>query len=319
MLVTGIRVEGLRTAPELSVTEPERMAFLADGPDGIAMLDALELAVAVCDPSRTAGILESMGIADDADQVEVIVEDHLAVQVSFDTGDAAQLVDPGMGRTLRIHVDLELDPPLFGNLREQALRDPRLVNALGDATMSLRVGWIWTKDLTTASLGLLGVAVGEVSFPTAGADRPTWLPELLHEIAGRIRRVHNEPADVIAARLHAAALSSDPEQRRRFAQVAGALGEPPFELGHLELAHLSGRIQACFSPRLLRARQLGPAAAEALRLTEAVWLDQPDVLLVERPGACQAVPADVEAWLETRTEGDRAVLEQVLVARGGHA
>jgi hypothetical protein len=290
---------------------------LPDGPDGIALLDAVELAMAVCDPLRSAASLVALGIVDNADDVEVIVEDELPVQVSFEQGDAEQLVDPDMGRTLRIHLDLALDPPLFGRLREQALRDPRLVNALGDATLALRLGWIWTNDLRTASLGLLGIAVGEVSFPIAGSDRPKWLPELLREISGRVKRVAYDAPEVVAARLHAAAVAPSPERRRRFAKVAEALGEPPFELGRLELTQLRGRIQPCFSPRLLRARQLGPAAAEALRLVEAVWLEQPDVLLVERPGACQAVPVDVEAWLETRTQGDHATLEQVLFARGG--
>lgn len=319
MLVTGLHIEGLRGGDGLELDELGGLRMLPRGPAGIAALDALDLVAATCDPDRTAGTLARLGVVGSADDAEVLVEDKLPVQARCEGADAAAMVDPAAGRAVRVRVDLELDPPLFGRLREQALRDPRLVSALGDASLSLRIGWIWTRDLTTVSIGLLGVAVGDVAFPATGADRPAWLPELLREVAARIRRVEPTSASDVAGRLHDAALSTDPEARRRQGRVADALAEAPFALGTLNLTRIRGRIVPCFGPDLLRPRQLGPAATEALRLCTAVYLDEPDVLLVEGGGQCQADPDAVVTWLRDRTHGDKAVLEQVLIAPGGPA
>ena len=75
----------------------------------------------------------------------------------------------------------------------------------------------------------------------------------------------------------------------------------------------------CFGPYLRRARQFGPAAEEALQLVYAAFLVAPDVLIVEAPGALQSDQQKTIEWLEQRTQGNDATLEQVFIVPGGAA
>src|SRR5690606_28615667 len=90
-------------------------------------------------------------------------------------------------------------------------------------------------------------------------------------------------------------------------RLSRALAEPPFGCGALELVNPS-RPSAAFGEELRRARQLGPAAARALRLVAAALLDAPDVLVLDEP-----VAPPVREWLRARTDGPDATLEQVLI------
>ena len=62
-----------------------------------------------------------------------------------------------------------------------------------------------------------------------------------------------------------------------------------------------------------RARQFGPSAVEAAGLSVAAFLDAPDVLVIENPGTHQPDPGAVADWLEERTRGNDATLEQVIL------
>lgn len=316
LYITAMHVEGLRAAPDRHQLLPEPLTHLADTSGGLALLDAIELFLAGLDPHRAASVLTRLEVVDPFEDVDLTLHDSLPVQLAFEQGDAASLLRADVSRTLKIRLDLRLDPLLFGALREWALRDPRLVQALGEATASITVGWAFTTDLRVASIGVLQLRIGEVSFQTSGSDRPRWLPEWLQSIAQRFRRVSEEPLHVVAERLLDATLSDDPTTRARARHLASAVGEPPFSLGRLELVQLNGRVAPCFGPDLVRARQIGRWGAERLRIAEAVLLDQPDILLIER-----VEPADQHllTWLHDATEGEGAVLEQVIVAQGGAA
>jgi hypothetical protein len=222
-------------------------------------------------------------------------------------------------RQITTTIGFELDPPLFGRLRQQAVRDPRLVTALSESPRAtVKVGWLFTNDLLTASIAVLALAVGETPFPLTGTDRPPWLSGFLRDVGARFGRVSwGDTPGVVARRLLLAALSPDPDRRAKFRQLADALERPPFVLGHLELVRVGEQVEACFGPGLHRARQYGPAAAEALRLVEAVILEAPDVLVVEAPGIAQGTPDEVRGWLSEHASGERATLEQVLVVPGG--
>jgi len=317
MLITHLRAEGLKTADGVDLVRPGRRRQLPEGPAGIGLLDGLELAMAACDPNRTASALVAVGLIEHADQADVLVEDALPVQVTLDGGDVTSLVNPSLARTIVVHVDAELDPPMFGRLREHALRDPRLVSALGEATLSIKAGWVWTRDLTTASISILSAAVGGVSFPLAGADRPTWLTGLLADVAARIQRIPDASESQLAERLVAASMSTDPNVRQRFDEVCAQLERAPFSLGRLHLVQAGGRIRTCFGPDLLRPQQLGPAALQSLRLAVAVIMDQPDVLTACSPVAAMVDPQGVRDWVIAATNGDDAVLEQFIEAPGG--
>lgn len=320
MYVTSLHVQGLRGAEDFEAHALERLVDLPAGPPGIAVADALSLFVGALDKNRLLTAIVDLGLVADAATAEVIEGEGFPSQITFPDGSGARALLPvGGSRNVRISVEVELDPPLYGRLRGLAVRDPRLVTALGaGARVTIKVGWLFTTDLTCASLTVLGLTVGDTSFPLTGSDRPSWLPELLKDLGGRFGRVvAGESADRIARRLMNAALSVDPERRRRFARVADACERPPFALGRVEIIQEAGRVEVCFGPDLARARQFGPAAAEALRLIEAVVLDAPDVLIIEAPGFAQRDPAQVRGWLQSHASGERATVEQVILAAGG--
>ncbi len=322
MFVTGIHVQGLRGAEDFDASDLDRVVRLPVGPPGIAVADALSLLVASLDARRTPAILVSLGLARDVDRVELLVEDGFPIQVTLpDSSGVPALLPPGGGRHVTVSVDVELDPPMFGRLRQLAVRDPRLVTALGDgARVTIKVGWLFTTDLTAASISVLGIAVGETPFPVIGSEKAVWLPGLLSDIAQRFQRVGtDESADRVAQRLLEACLSPDPDRRERFRRLAQTLEGPPFQLGRLELVRFKDKVEACFGAGLLRARQFGPSAVDALRLVEAVILESPDVLIVEAPGAAQAHPAAVRGWLDEQASGEKALMEQVIVVPGGAA
>lgn len=314
MYVTALRTDGLRTASQQELSLSERLIHLADGPENLAVLDAIELFRAGCDPEHVEPALGRLDVVDPFEDLEITVEGELPEQVSFLHGDASSLLATGGTRTIRVRIDLSLDPLLYGKLREHALRDPRLVTALGEATASLTVGWAFTNDLLAASIGRLQVRIGDVVFAGAGSDRPRWLAPWLREVARRFRRVTHDDLDVVAERLHDAAHSPDPDRRARFATLRQALAGPPFSLGTLELTHLRGQIMPCFGPDLTRPRLLGRRGADLLRIAEAVLIEQPDVLLIERLDPSEG---DLRDWLASATQGQGAVLEQVIIAQGG--
>ncbi|TVQ90423.1 MAG: hypothetical protein EA397_12615 [Deltaproteobacteria bacterium] len=313
MYVTSLRTDGLRFAHDAAVDLPSRLVHLADGPANLALFDALELFRAACEAEHLESALSRLDVVDPFEDLEVSAEHGLPEQISFAHGDAESLLRPDGTRTIKVRVDLALDPLLYGTLREQALRDPRLVTALGDATASITVGWVFTNDLHTASIARLQVRIGDVSFPSAGNERPRWLAPWLRDIAGRFRRITSDDLDVVAERLLEAAFSSDPVMRQRYHTLRQALEAPPFNLGRLELVHLRGVVTPCFGPELVRPRLVGRRGAELLQIATAVLLDQPDVLLIER---IDPADAPLLAWLEAATQGEDAVLEQVLIAQG---
>jgi hypothetical protein len=320
MYVTAIHVHGLRNAEQFEATDLERVVELPGGPGGVAVADALSMLSASLDAKRLPAALISLGLARDPSEVQVLEEDGFPVQVTLsDPFGVPALLPTDGSRQITVSVDVELDPPLFGRLRGLAVRDPRLVTALGaGARVTIKVGWLFTTDLTVASVTVLNVAVGETTFSTSGSEKPSWLGNLLHDVGGRFRRVaQTDSPETVARRLLDAGLSHDPEKRSRYRRATEATGGAPFFLGKLEIVRVGERVEACFGPGLLRARQFGPSAADGLRLVEAVVLDAPDVLVVEAPGSAWRDAPAIRGWLEQHASGDKATLEQVIIAPTG--
>jgi hypothetical protein len=320
MYLTSLHIQGLRGAEDFSATGLEQVASLPKGPFGVAAADGLDLLAGALNGKRLPGLLADLGLIREPADASILEEDGFPRQVTFrEPHGVAALLPVDGSRQVTASAVFQLDPPLFGRLRQHAVRDPRLVSALSEAPRAtLKVGWLFTNDLVTASVAPLGIAVGETPFPLTGSDRPPWLSGFLRDVGLRFGRVSwkDDPATV-ARRLLAAALSPDPERRAKFRRVAEVLEKPPFLLGHLELVQVGDQVEACFGPSLHRARQFGPAAAEALRLVEAVVLEGPDVLVVEAPGVAQVSPEQVRGWLAEHASGERATLEQVLLVPGG--
>jgi hypothetical protein len=323
MYVTGLRIGGLRGAENFEVSGLDRVVELARGPAGVASADALTMVFATLPNREKDGrglqaAATRLGLCERADQAEVVVEAGAPVQVSVPSAAGVYALLQAEHRQVTITVDLSLDPPLFGRLRGLAVRDPRLVTALGaGATLSVKVGWLFTQDLTAASVSVLGIAVGDTTFPVQGSEKPSWLDGLLTDLGSRFLRVaSDESVASVSARLHTAAMHVDPDRRSRYRSAQAALGAAPFKLGEIELVARGSGIEAAFGPQLLRPRQFGRHGEASLRLAEAVYLQAPDVLVVED------LPGDHEAmlgWLGDHVRGDEATLEQVFYVPGGIA
>lgn len=313
MYVTGIDVQGLRALPAFAAADWERQVDLRPGPEGVALADALDLLVGSLDGSRTPAVLQRLGLAHPADALDLLEVDRLPEQ--FEVRDPAAVsawVDLEVGRQATVRVTLASDPPFYGRLRDLAVREPRLVTALGeDPDVTIKAGWMWSHDLSAVAVGLSEVAVGGVAFPGTGPERPPWLAALLRDIGARLWRVDpREPIAEVSRRLYDASVSHDTDRRRRYERAAVALAGPPFGLGRLAWVRGASGVEARFGDALLTARQCGVAAEAALRLVEAVHLRAPDVLVVDLSGASSA-PALAE-WLGAATHGDGATLEQVI-------
>lgn len=317
MLVTGVRVAGLRDADGYVKADIESRVDLPSGPQGIAVADALDLFAAGLCTDRVPGVLDRLGVA--STEVEVLEEDGLPVQASWSSGLGVRTLLAGdAARRITVWVEVAPDPPLFGQLRELAVREPRLVAALGNSPrIGIKVGWLFTKDLTTASIAVLELKVGDLGFPAVGPERPKWAPRVLKQLGERFGRVRRRSSTELAGVLLDASLSADPRRRDAFRRASDALADAPFNFGALQLVRAEDALWACFGPDLRRARQYGPSAEEALQLVVAAYLDAPDVLVVEAPGALQPDSDEVVEWLVARTQGNDATLEQVFFAAGG--
>lgn len=313
MLVRALTVHGFRDGTDhpLDLSESGPVARLPAPPVGTAMADALSLLVSVLDPERAVGVLRWMELVGELSEPTSDEHGLLEQLVGLEPGAVAALLADGE-RRLVVDVTLALDPPMYGRLREQAFRDPRVATALGqDATLGLKVGWLFTPDLRTAATSLLDMRVGPLSFPVQGADRPAWASLLLRDVAVRFLRLEaGRPPEPVGMRLLENMVSPDPERRAAWRRLSRALAEEPFGLGTVEIVDAT-RPAVAFGAALRRARQMGPGARRALELATAVLIDTPDVLVLDEP-----VSPEVEAWLGAHAVGPDATLEQVIVVGG---
>lgn len=316
MRLTALSLDGFRHAPELALDDLDARVDLPAAPVGTAVADALDLAQASLSPACARRALARAGL--DTDETEVEVERGEVIAVSGMCPRAvASLTHPDATRRLVIHLDATVDPLLFQLLRTEAAREPSLLAALAaGGDLGLRIGWLFDRSATHASVSLLGLRIGDEQVALAPTERPSWLPRLLDAVGrrfGRHGRARATPE--LLARLHATALSGDPERRRRFEAAAAACDDAPFRLGPLALVAHDGQLDAAFGDALVPLRDLGPLAVAALDDVTTAWVDQPDVLVVELPHPAHDPRV---GWWAERVTADDATLEQVLFvgARG---
>lgn len=307
MYLTRLQVEGFRGAEHTVVEPTGRVVPLPTGAGGCAVADAIDLLAAGLDPSRLRAVAERLGWTTGA---TAIVGTGADAELSdLHPPSVSAVVLDGL-RAVTIEGTLALDPPLYGRLRSHAARDPRMVTALGQQpAVTVKVGWLFSADRTHAHPSVLFVRIGEVGFDTSGKDRPPWLPDLLVELGTRFRRIDPfEPMSELAERLLAATLSPDPAVRAGFERARSAVGLAPFHLPSAGLVRAGDRLDLVFGPELVRLRQLGRAAADALRFAEAAFVLRPDILVSQEPAS-----PEIRAWFESLTEADDAPVEQVWV------
>lgn len=304
---------GLRSADPWEADDLEPVVDLPAPPAGIAVADALCLARVPLDAERAQEVLEQLDLLTPG--AELHHDEHGAVEqiVGLEPSALGSLLSGQGERKAFTSMALSLDPVLYGRLREESLRDPRVVTALGqDPTLGIKVGWLFSRDLTAASITVLDVRVGEVSFSVNTKERPSWMTGLLQAVGKRFARPDPEGSPRrLAEKLLAASLSADVAERAGWRRLAEAMAQPPFELGRVELVQAGDRVVIGLGEELRRLRQLGPRALSALRLAVVALLDAPDVLIVDEP-----VEQPVRDWLIGLTTGEGATLEQVLFVGG---
>lgn len=304
MLLTRIHAKGLAVPVEID----DLSARLPPAPIAGAVADALSLwKAALVGPEASIALTElgwSVALPD------IDLDDEAPLEPGYDLWEVDDHdLDPVLGVDIEeVHVDASVapDPPLYGRLREHAVRDARLVTALGqESQLHVKIGLRRLRGAGAITLDLLGARIGDVAFPIAGKERPAWLPAFLAEVGRRVHRVAlDEPPPL--RRLLSAGLARNPERRAAWDRAAKALHED-FGLESVALALEHGAPDLVFGEASWPSRLLDRAGRDALHLVSACFLDQPDVLVVP-----DTLHDDVRAWLDARTEGDEAVLEQVL-------
>ena len=259
-----------------------------------AAQDALLLFAMAAQPSLRGAGAQRLGWSPRIDE-EFFVDAPSAVR---------RMADEPEQRSFLITATLVPDPPLFGRLRNAVLRDPARALGLGDGTLTARFGWLFTADHTVVRPELLGGSLGAVELPLLES---AWFPALLADIAPRIHLVDwRAPLQPLLDALAAGTWSPDPTLRARahavFEDLASGFG--------LDV-HLvqTDQIELAVGSQLRPLRWQDPETELTLRTVIAARLFAPDVLLLPwRPTEA------LQSWLEQRTTGDDAVLEQVLVA-----
>lgn len=292
MWLSSLEVRGLTREVQCSWERTGALDPAGPAADGLALL------VAVLRPERVADVARALGWG------ECTVEDR---QVTIgDPSAVRRALEPGPRPQVSVEVVIEPDPPLFGRLRDAVLRDPQLAGGLGQGDLTVRIGWLFTPDLAFASLDILGVALGSVAVPMS--DPPTWVQRVLEDIGARIGFVDwRVPIERVATELATGMLAPEPARRDAARRALRAAAAPPLSLP-LEVLGTPAPGLAV-GDGLDPLHWWGPEGEATARLVHAVFVAQPDVLVVR-----SALRGEVREWLDAQLEGDEATLEQVLVA-----
>jgi hypothetical protein len=304
MLITRLQAQGFAGASSLTL-RLQRVSLLSGPPRAlVAVADALALGFSVLDDATFLPLLARWGLNATLERDATGVVAHwepaafLASYLASDTGIA------------KVHLTLDLDPPLFGRLRKLAGRDPRLVDALsGGSSLGLLVGLRFFPGWDGCSLEMLSVELGNISFPVAGSERPDWLSGFLKALGRRIQRGPCMDAWAKAIR------SWDGKQRRALDKALGSLKKRPFSLGDVRLTPDPDRALARLEGDILvPLDRYGPEAISAAGLVGAAFLTGAEVLIWEG-----GLSKTWLSWLKKQAEAENSVLEQVIVLSEGLA
>ena len=297
MFVQRAEIGGLAATGPVDIVL-ERVTRIDGGPRArTAVADALTLAFAAWDTDLLRQLLGRWGCTDVTVGGEGLPE---AAQWEGGAG-LGSLFEHPEEALLTVSLTCVLDPPQFGRLRKEAVRDPRLVDALADgARLSLRIGARFSPGFDALALDPLAVVVGDVPFAIAGADRPTWMSSFLRSLAGRFARGPVAPA--LWPERAASYTFADHQAVRR---ALGALRVAPPSLG--EAVVVPEGLGILTANAIVPLWQYGEAASRVAGLVGAVHLSRAEILLVEDP------PAGWEEWFTAQAEADGSPLEQVLL------
>jgi len=295
--VVSVQVRGFRDLSSATLADCDRSTHLVGpSPAVTALGDAIELAFAALSHEQLHRWAIRVGLLPEGAPVTESEAEFPDELLDCDPIASQALLAPVAKRALRVEVELHLDPPLFGQLRELAAREPRVVTALAERpTIRLAVGVLFTTTFDGLAIHLDTFAVGDVRFPVNGTERPHWLSRFLRGLRGRFHRF--DPADDLPRQLLDAATSRDrhasytawqdalqPDGPRL--RVARGTNDGPVLLGNN-----------------LPLRRHGQAGLDRATLAAAIHLSGADILWAESE----------DALLQAAVEADPSPLEQVFM------
>lgn len=305
MIIRSVSIQGLAGLSSDPLDPLGRVVRVGGSPRCTrSLIDGLLLGFGALEPLVAAGALGWLGVSAQEDQGSWVIGSPARLR---------GLLTPGPTSTVSVRLELELDPPQFGALREQAITDPDLVDALGEATLRLNTGWAFTTDNEVGTPSVLSAQLGGHRLDL---QTRKWVLPWLQGLGTRLN-VHT-PGRPDPVRWARCGRSADPERRSAFHRAVRVLGRAPFELPALHVVEEAGAPWLALGEELLPLERFGPRAQNAVALVEAVFLDDAEILVVEEPGALSLRPRAVVNWLARQAEEEGSPLEQVfLVGPGG--
>lgn len=293
MIIRGLGVRGLSGLAEVRVEELGRVVRVGGPPRARqALYEALSLALGALNPGDVSAFL-AMGIGAIDDEGQIAIGDPAAMRARL-----------GPERSLKVRLDIELDPPLFGKLRELAVRDPDLVDAIG-APLILTWGWVFTNDFEFASQSRLSIRLGDLKMD----EERVWLPEFLRLLERRGAAWRTGDLDEPAIR--AADRSPEASQRAAAASMRSALRRPPWSLPELHVVDTEAGGFLALGDDVVPLSAWGGDAGVGVGLCQAVHLDPAEILVLREPSAGTERPRAVRNWLVQQVEATGSPLEQI--------
>lgn len=314
MYIKGFALQGVVGLSDFRAGDLERLARLRGSiGERSAVRMALGLALSAFDPQDAVRFFAHHGVGVQALETKIGLSDEFVFE---NPGQVRGIVDAQSTRVVSTTLLLELDPPQFAMLRELAFKDPVLTEAFGPSllTMELKVGWVFTKDLSVGSCTINGLRLGQLDVPTSSEAFKALRP-LLRGMSHR--GLVARPARDVSAQLIEADRSADPAKRLAMTQIRAALARAPFSLGSLQIVEEGEKSWLALGDALVPVDFFGPAAWETLALLCEVYLDPSEILITERPGLMLERAPQVERWLKALLEAPGGPLEQVMLLTRG--
>ena len=303
MFISSLRVRGFRDLTSFEANNLGRIVRVSGSPPAVTALgDGLELALGILDPSRLQRLFRRWRLGE---EVELLMDGPLVAQANWPEGEHLRPLLKE-GRTVRVDLTLEPDPPLFRRLREQAARDPRLAPALASGgALHLSVGALFARSLDAVALSLDRFAVGEVVLSRSEGGR--FLDQTLASLGARFHR-HDAAESVGALALRALTSFRDHGRYAEWTQALQPDG-PALRVvqgpGGAPLVLADERLLDRWGNRVRDAAAL--AASVCLSGAEIVWAESEEPLLAR---GVEGAGSPLEQVFVVCGSGDLVVAEQ---------
>jgi hypothetical protein len=301
MYVTALTVRGMRDLPHFQASGLGRVVTVrGPSPQSTALGDALAFAMAAFDAEALAALLTRWGLKGEEGTPDVDGEIFPSHAGWVDAESAELVVDPRPHASIRVDLRLSLDPPLFGRLRAEAAREPKLVTALSQgAEVELTITGLFNKSRTALAINLDRFQVGDQRFPTTEKERPLWMTQVLQELPGRLA-VHDPAQNAAEMALFAMTSRAKHGQFTAWQDSLMAKTARATTPGRIRpVLTTDGQVGLMADDRALRS--WGQAAQDRASLSATVHLSGADIVWAE----------SADKWLDRWVEGDGSPLEQV--------